>query len=188
MRRITADQFASSFPDSFTEDVFRLELLDHYVAANEAEPLKEFASGRLPAAGWREPWKRFVRSVIASGRSMARVHVVTEPLTLYTLFEITCVYPANVDAGEDVRVLPRQLIEANDLPGSDYWLLDSERVALMDYDDNGNWLGVDVTDRPDIVSQCRRARDITMEKAIPLNDYLAHLKTSEDSGHGRRAS
>ena len=38
---------------------------------------------------------------------MQRVHVVSEPLTDYLRFEITG-YRLNVEAGEDVRILPRR--------------------------------------------------------------------------------
>ena len=38
-------------------------------------------------------------------RTMQRVHIVGEPVSDYARFELLRVYPANVEAGEDVRVL-----------------------------------------------------------------------------------
>lgn len=183
MATLTPDQFAERF-GGFTESAFRLELLDHYVAPNEAAPFERFLAGMAPSWEWREPWKRFVRGKLAAGATMSRVHVVSEPLTDYVLFELTCVYPANVEAGEDVRVLPRWRAAHLDLPARDFWLLDSTTVGVMDYDAAGNWLSVDVTDAPTVVEQCVRARETAIEHSVPLAIYLAQNDLKE-TGHGR---
>ncbi|MFG2001632.1 DUF6879 family protein [Spirillospora sp. NPDC048911] len=186
MARLSPEQFATQFDGLFTESTFRLEALDHYVASNEAEPFRLFQEGKRPDQAWRAPWMRFVRSVLASGRHMARVHVVTEPLTDYTRFELTCVYPSNVEAGEDVRILPRQQVIDLDLPAWDFWLLDSVRVAVMDYDVDGNWLGVELTEATETVQRSCKTRDALLARAVPLNTYLARIKqTPEETGNGR---
>ena len=64
--------------DSFRRSAFRLELLDRYVAANEAEPLRRFRSGQQQDPAWREPWKQYVRAALRDGKQLARVHVVTD--------------------------------------------------------------------------------------------------------------
>jgi hypothetical protein len=48
-----------------------------------------------------------VRGVRESGRVMERVHAVSEPVTDYIRFSLLHGYPANLEAGEDVRVKPR---------------------------------------------------------------------------------
>lgn len=187
MAHLSPEQFTAQFNDLFTESTFRLELLDHYVAPNETEPFRAFREGRTPDRAWRAPWMRFVRSVRASGRSMARVHVVTEPLTDYTLFEIACAYPSSVEAGEDVRILPRHNTTDLNLPDYDFWLLDSEYVAVMDYAADGSWLSVALTDDLETVQRSCQARDAAMANAIPLNEYLTRIKgNSEERGHERK--
>lgn len=184
MATLTPDQFAARFAD-FTRSAFRLELLDHYVAPNEAGPFAMFLAGEEPSCDWREPWKRFVRGKLASGATMTRVHIVTEPLSPYVKFELTCVYPANVDAGEDVRVLPRRRW-APWLLGQDFWLLDSTTAALMTYDSAGNWLSVEIDEDPNVVWQCALARDVAVANSVPLNTYLAENNlTMKENGHGR---
>src|SRR5207249_3550065 len=110
-----------------------------------------------------------------------RVHIVSEPPTDYIRFLLTWAYPANADAGEDVRVLPRRIAETLDLPGQDYWLLDARRVALMGYDGNGNWLSVDLIDEPHIVASYIAGRDAALKHSIPLNAYLELLLRNAES-------
>lgn len=181
-------QLSERFGDLFAESTFRLELLDYYVADNEVEPLRRFRAGKSPDPAWREPWKRLVREALASGRRMERVHVVTEPLSEYLRFELTCAYPANVEAGEDVRVLPRRVTSGLDLPDRDYWLFDSRTAGLMSYDAAGNFLDIELTDDPDVVGRCIEGRDIAMRHAVPLLTYVTTEKIEEIPHESRRAS
>lgn len=169
---MTPERFAAEFGDLFAESCYRLELLDVYVAPAEQEPLRRFMAGEARDDTWREPWKKFVRSSLAAGKYMERVHVVTEPLTDYTRFELEWAYPANVEAGEKVRILPRAVAAQLELPTHDYWLLDRRRVAVMDYDDHGNWTGVELINDPAVVSEYRRGRDVAMHHSTPLFTYL----------------
>ena len=105
---ITFEQLVQDFDSLFRQRVFRLETLDWYDAPNEHEPYARFLAGEPVDPAWREPWKRLVRGVRASGRIMERVHVVSEPVSDYIRFELLHVYPANVEAGEDVRILGRE--------------------------------------------------------------------------------
>jgi hypothetical protein len=181
---MSPEEFAEGFGGFFDREAYRLELLDAYVAPNEDAPLRRFLSGEMPDPAWREPWKRFVRKARAAGKQMARVHVVTEPLTPYLRFELECAYPANVEAGEAVLILERPVAGSLDLPSRDYWLFDSAQAALMDYDSAGNWLNVEIADDPATIAFLCRARDLALAHAIPLNTYLI----KEKERYGRRAS
>ena len=105
---ISFEQLVQSFDSLFRHRVFRLETLDWYDAPNEREPYARFLAGQPGDLAWREPWKRLVRDVRASGRTMQRVHIVSEPVSDYIRFELLRVYPANVEAGEDVRIVREQ--------------------------------------------------------------------------------
>jgi hypothetical protein len=188
MAVLAPDEFSAQFNASFAHSAFRLEQLDYYVAPNETEPYERFLSGQAPDAAWREPWKRFVRNARSTGRQMSRVHILTEPLTDYAMFELTCSYPANVDAGEDVLILPRSRAGGLDLPEQDFWLFDSARAAVMSYDDAGNWLDVRIVDdRPTVGLYCR-ARDMALARATPLHDFLEQIDHRTKEKHERRAS
>ncbi|WP_241483192.1 DUF6879 family protein [Nocardiopsis halophila] len=159
--------------DDFEQQMFRLESLDFYVAENEREPLERFRAGLPQDPAWRRPWAGTIAAINARGASIGRVHVVTEPLTEYVIFEMTCAYPASVRAGEDVRILPRAIAERMGVPCEDFWLLDDVRTARMAYDEEGNWLHVDLTDDPEIVRGHVRLRELVRAEATPLLDYLS---------------
>lgn len=180
MAHLTPEEFGAAFDEMFTRSAFRLELLDRYVAANETEPLRRFRAGLPQDPAWREPWKQFVRESVRAGKKMARVHVVSEPLSDYLEFELTCVYPANVAAGEDVRIL--QVLRHHwplGLPSHDYWLFDDRTVAVMRYDNDGNFLDADTLTDPFALAGHCEARDTAMRRSVPLADYLESLGMKE---------
>ena len=120
------EDFSGIF-DWFGQSAFRLETLDHYAMEYEEEAVQRFLAGEprdtstsMGGCSGSEP--------LCGGRRMQRVHVVSEPLSDYLRFEITG-YRLNVEAGEDVRILPRQATAGLDLPDHDFWLFDGQQVV-----------------------------------------------------------
>lgn len=176
MTHLTPQQFARDFTALFSRSAYRLETLDYYVADNEQEPYRRFLTGQPQDPHWRAPWKQLVRAARAAGKTMARVHAVSEPLSTYLKFEITCSYPGSAEAGEDVRILRRQNWPWLRLPDRDYWLFDDRAAAVMEYGADGNWLAVSMTTDAAMLRYYRQARDTAMEHAEPLTTYLESLK------------
>jgi Family of unknown function (DUF6879) len=135
-RPISFGEDFSGLFDWFGESAFRLETLDHYAMAYEEEAVRRFLAGEAQDTTFIAPWLERVAAAVNAGRRMQRVHVVTEPLSDYLRFEITG-YRLNVEAGEDVRVLPRRATGALELPDHDFWLVDGQQVASMLYDGDG---------------------------------------------------
>jgi hypothetical protein len=180
MTHQTPEEFGAAFDSMFRRSAFRLELLDRYVATNEVEPLRRFRSGEPQDPSWREPWAQYVRAALRDGKQMARVHVVDEPLNEYLEFELTCGYPANVVAGEDVRILPRSLRPSRLwLPECDYWLFDDREAVVMIYDKFGNFLGAQTTSDVAEVERYRQAQERLVQYSVPLADYLVSLGIKE---------
>src|SRR5260370_7192770 len=102
---ISFEQLVQDFDGLFRHRVFRLETLDWYDAPNEREPYARFVAGKPADLAWREPWKRLVRDVRASGRIMQRVHIVTEPVSDYIPFEFLPVYPSTLEPADAGRLL-----------------------------------------------------------------------------------
>lgn len=178
---ISFEQLVRDFDSLFRHRLFRLETLDDYYAENEREPFARFLAGESDDLAWRGPWKKYVREVRASGRTMSRVHIVSEPPTDYIRFEMLRTYPANVEAGEHVGIIGRE--KAASLPDMDFWLFDDAAVAVLVYDAAGaveraEWH--DRSDEPQFVADCGEDRDRALRLAAPLAQYVAAHNITEE--------
>ncbi|HUK68338.1 MAG TPA: hypothetical protein VLW50_06240 [Streptosporangiaceae bacterium] len=170
----TPEEIDRGFADGtlFERSAYRLELLDWYTTPATEQRLARFLAGEQVTAAERAAWLSTIRAARAAGKTMARVHVIAEPLTDYIRFELAC-YDSSVTAGEDIRILPADLAGGVDLPSCDYWLFDDIRAAVMYYGDRGAWLHSEFVTDPAFVAACRSWRDAALSRAIPLNAYLA---------------
>jgi hypothetical protein len=109
---------------------------------------------------------------VAAGKRFERVRVVPEPLTDYLRFELWLAQ-FNAGAGEDVRYLSREEANVRDLPAHDFWLLDSERLALPYFTADDRLLGAELVTDPVIVRRHERWLDQAQAVATPYRDYLA---------------
>lgn len=162
--------------DTARSSAFRLETLQSYGNSGEDPALDAFVTGQpyVLTAGKRN-WTALVLDRRRTGCVMQRVHVVTEPLTDYALFELTWGYAPNVNAGEDIRII---LIGADqpwptDLPQDrDFWLFDARTLYAMRYDQDGAWLGADLVTDPSRIQQAVTWRDTALQLGTPWADYI----------------
>jgi len=168
-------EFSGLF-ERFEHTAYRLETLQAYSAPTEAEPLAAFLDGRQPEAHpGKRSWIALVRGARDRGKIMQRVHAVTEPLSSYLRFEIGWSYQLNVEAGEDIRILPAPW--PHGLPHADYWLFDSRDLVQLAYDQNGQMTGAQLIDDPaEIVDACFW-RDAALHAAVPYHEYLASSRS-----------
>lgn len=178
---ITIDDLGQRFTSMFTERVYRLETLDSYDAPNEHEPYRRFLAGEPVDPAWRQPWRKLVTGVVESGRTMARCHVVTEPLTDYVRFSLLHGYPASIESGEDVRIIGREAAAAAQLPEIDYWLFDDSLAARLIYDGAGHLLRVELINDAGELERFVHWRDTALRSAAPLAAYVAeHFVTTSE--------
>jgi len=145
-----------------------LETRDAYTPSDPA--FLAWKAGRpVPAPAGRE-WYDLVRENTARGVSFRRARVVSEPLADYIRFEYESTMP-NVDAGEQVRWLPRHRAPGLLVPLCDFWVLDERFVRFGYFDGNGEFLGDDLADSPDVVRACVDAFERVWERAVPHADY-----------------
>lgn len=151
---------------------FRLETLQRYDDDAERAEFAAFLRGE-PVDLTPGPWQAMIHTHVAAGRRLTRVHVIEEPHTDYIRYELAG-YPVNVDAGEDVRVIPvTRGAWPSDVPRHDYWLFDDTDLWLMDYDDQGVLHRVKQVDDTDAVEQHRQWRDNAVAHSVPLSEYVA---------------
>lgn len=168
------DDFTRLFRE-FKHTAFRLETLQVYAVDYEAEPIRHFLAGaEMPADPSKDDWCALIRGAEAAGKSMARVHVVAEPLSDYLRYEIGWSYPPNVDAGEDIRILPTRPGEwpANLPEGYDFWLFDSSDLWVMAYGDEGEFLYAEHVDDPAEIVRHNHIRDAAMHAAMEFHTYM----------------
>lgn len=128
-------------------------------AAEEADDLE-----------WLQDWCSTVRNHATAGRSVRRARVVSEPLSDYQLWSHS-IAQSMVEAGEDIRWVPRRNVSSIGIPGNDFYLFDDRLVVFLHY--AGNGLSVDrVTSMdPADIDLCRSAFKSVWKLAVPHNEY-----------------
>lgn len=151
---------------SFRVSAFRLECLPSYDVTedDERESYRLWLAGEQPTARERA-WTKLVASAVAAGKTMQRVRLVSRPMTDYQRFQCAHGYPANMAAGEDIRILDH---EPTDLLRVDFWLFDGTTAVVLEYDDKGRFIRAVVART---VEPYRQARDMALSAAVPFREY-----------------
>jgi hypothetical protein len=159
---------------NFRYSLFRLETLQVYNGSGEDDAFAAFRAGQpIPVTPALREWCARVRLRVDTGAAVQRVHVVIEPQTEYIRFELAS-YAPNVDAGEDVRILPVRPGRAwpADVPDADFWLIDSRDLFSMAYETDGTWLGAQLTTDPKLLADACFGRDAALALAEPWSSYM----------------
>jgi hypothetical protein len=156
---------------SFERTAFHLEVRDVYHAHEEQAPFQRFLDGEPDDAGWQRPWLDLVREVTGSGRSVRRLRVVPVPHRDYTRW-LLHISGRGVEAGEDIRWLPRSDTGGLPVGHDDFWLFDDRRVVFTLFTADGAFSGGAATEDPAIVAHCVRARTALWAAGIPHDDYV----------------
>lgn len=110
-----------------------LEMRDVYGIGDEAEDFEAFlrtgTANTDPSRSFWPQWVPLVTDAVARDVVMRRARIVSEPVTDYIRYE-HAITPVNLQAGEDVRWLPRRHASDIPLPGNDIWLLDGRIVQF----------------------------------------------------------
>lgn len=160
----------------FRRSCFRLETLQCYRGSGEDDSIRAFLAGQTPRPHHgKKEWMSLVGAATQDGRTMRRVHVVTEPLTDYMRFELAWSYAHSVAAGEDVRVIPLAEGEAwpGEIPRGDFWLFDDTELFVMHYDADGTWIGMTHVNDPDTTLVACQQQQAAMRLAQPWVSYLS---------------
>jgi hypothetical protein len=153
--------------DSFRSSAFRLETLQAYSVPQEAEMISAFRRGEAVSPPDGHPWLKRVREATITGRQMQRVRIVSYPLSEYVRFEMS-LYPHSVASGEDIRIAEAcPELEACNL---DFWLFDDSIAVVLQYDNDGRFLGAEATEH---VVTYRQQRDLALSRSMELSAYTA---------------
>lgn len=170
---MTPEQWAQLLT-SCERSASHLEMRDWYAAEDEKERFERFlATGHrdhAAEAAERADWLGLIRRITDAGVRVRRARIVSEPVSDYIRFEWHGAGPA-IEAGEDLRWLPRRLASGVALPGNDFWLLDERTAMFNHFSGEGRPLGQVVTYDAASVELCQAAFEAVWKLAIPHIEY-----------------
>ncbi|HKS44879.1 MAG TPA: hypothetical protein VJT49_07125 [Amycolatopsis sp.] len=156
--------------DTFRSSAWRLECQGVYREPEETEPLRRFLVGEPDDLAWYADWPEWVRGVRASGRTIGRVRVLTDPLTDYLRFELERLTPPALAGGEDIRILSAIEFAALDVPQEDFWIFDEKIVGILHFGDTGV-TGVEMVTGPDRVAEFIERKRRTIGASWTYRDW-----------------
>ena len=173
MKLISSEERNNLFT-TFKREALHLEMRDVYAVKDEAERFARFLERGYrdhdAEAEQRRPWTMLIRDAIAAGKAFRRARIISEPVTDYIRFEWEGT-GSNVDAGEQIKWLPRRLASAIALPGNDFWIFDDSTVVFTVFTGEGDVFERQLTIDPAVVQLCRSAFEAVWSIAIPHGEY-----------------
>jgi len=147
----------------------KLELRDHY-AVDDAVLAAWRRGDNAAVSESIRPVVDRIAAQVADGVGIRRVKVLSEPPSEYMRHALD-VARHLVDAGEDIRWLPRRYSSDLLLPGNDFFVLDSEVVIFNVLDGDDGRAEQQLWTEADVVERCRSAFESAWVRAVPHRDY-----------------
>ncbi|MFC6884587.1 MULTISPECIES: DUF6879 family protein [Actinomadura] len=149
--------------------ILKLELRDNYDI--DADTFSAWRAGRSIKDAV-SVWGERAAARVAAGVVTRRVKIVSEPLSDYHRFILEASKPA-IDAGEDMRWLPRRLVSTVPLPGNDFFVLAGKTVIFNVFGGDDRRAEIQLSQDPEVVKLCVSAFDTAWALAIPHGEYRA---------------
>jgi hypothetical protein len=166
---LTYDEFAALFT-RFDHEAVHLEMRDSYGTAVELPHMARWAAGECDDLEWLRPWCDEVRANVAQGKTYRRVHVVSEPLSDYQRWSYSIMQP-HIDAGTEMRWMPRRNVSSIAFPGNDFWMFDARFIVFHHYAGSGASAGFTTSEDPGDIELCTSAFETVWKLAVPHCDY-----------------
>jgi hypothetical protein len=159
--------------DTFESTALRLETQPSYLVEAEQEEFTQFlATGAVVDDDPDRRWRRQMRAARDSGRRVARVRFISEPLGDYQRYLFAC-NRFNDEDGEDIRYLTYRRAAELGLPRIDFWLFDDRTVLMMNFDDRGRPLDKELIEDDQVHAERARAWiALALEHAVPYRALL----------------
>ncbi|GIJ50245.1 hypothetical protein Val02_71310 [Virgisporangium aliadipatigenens] len=170
MREATYDDL-NDLCRGITTSFVHLETRDAYGTEIELPHMAKWRRHEPDDFSWLGWWLEMLRGHRAAGRTCRRARVVSEPISDYQRWTLS---HANlfVNAGEDIRYVPRPRLARTLLPGSgDFYVFDDRLALFLHYAGSGTNASFQITDEPQTVNACRHAFEAVWGLAVPYRDY-----------------
>lgn len=169
MTTVTDGEFEGLLTD-FKREIIHLETRDAYGTEVELPHMAKWAAGESDDLRWLQPWCATLREVVKAGKSVRRARIVSEPLSDYQRWSYSIAQPM-VDAGEDIRWVPRSRISSIAIPGNDFYLFDDRIAIFLTYTGNGLSAAKLASSDPDDIKLCRSSFEAIWKMSIPHSEY-----------------
>jgi hypothetical protein len=158
--------------DTFRREALHLEMRDSYGTAAELPHLAKWEAGEPDDPGWLQPWFDRVTAATQVGKVFRRARIISEPVSTYQKWVLNDSHRF-VDAGEDIRWVPRDRVSTVALPGNDFWLFDDQTVVFLIFAGNGLVMDRQKTNDRAAIEFCRDAFEAVWKLSIPNGEYHA---------------
>lgn len=172
MTPVSDERFDELLKSGFDGEMVHLETRDAYGTAVELPHMARWAAGEPDNLEWLQGWCGRLRDHAKAGRSVRRARVVSEPLSEYQRWSHSIALPM-VEAGEDIRWVPRRLVSSVALPGNDFYLFDDRLAVFLLYTGNGLAAGMLSSSDSADLRLCRSAFAAVWKLSIPHREYTA---------------
>jgi Family of unknown function (DUF6879) len=167
---LSYDEFSALFRQ-VQREALHLEMRDSYGTEAEIPHLAKWAAGAPDNdLDWLQPWCTLVHEATAAGKVFRRARIVSEPLSDYQrwAYSLTAMM---VDAGEDIRWVPRSQVSELMFPGNDFWLFDDELLVFLVFAGNGLVVDRLTANDPSLISRCRASFEAAWALSVPHPEY-----------------
>ncbi len=155
----------------FQREALHLEMRDAYGTQAELPHLAKWLAGDADHdTAWLNPWLDTLRAGTAAGKSSRRLRIISEPVSDYIRWEHHDTHLL-VDAGEDIRWLPRRLVSALAFPGNDFWLFDEQTVVFTVFAGSGLVVERQRSSDPAVIQLCKSSFEAAWPLSIPHREY-----------------
>lgn len=161
--------FNALFP-TVKREALHLEMRDSYGTEAEIPHLAKWAAGEPDDLSWLQPWCTLVRDATKAGRTFRRARVVSEPFSDYQRWAHSLTGPM-VEAGEDIRWVPRARVSELMFPGNDFWLFDDELLVFLVFAGNGLVVDMPTATDPGLIARCRASFEAAWALSVPHREY-----------------
>ena len=169
MAQISDDEFDELIA-TLDHELVHLETRDAYGTAVELPHMAKWAAGEPDDLEWLQGWCTVLREAVSAGKLVRRARIISEPLSDYQRWSYS-IAQSMVDAGEDIRWVPRRLVSSIGIPGNDFYLFDDRLVVFLIYSGNGLNADYQSSTDPDNIHLCRSAFEAVWKLSIPHSDY-----------------
>lgn len=152
-----------------------LEMRDITVIDAEAAEyqawLREQPAKRVKDAEYHTSWRQTVAEATERGVSMRRARIVSQPVSDYVRFLHAGTW-WNIEAGEQVRWLPRHKATSLLLPAADLWLFDDQVIRWHHFSGKGDYADEELCEDPQITAAVSKAFEQVWEIATDHAEFV----------------